>query len=266
MNNKEKAPTFPYLWPWENFEAFVVTLDALREDPRYILRLQAACDKQLIGAEFSWDNFAKIAENLGLGGARQNRLALDLALIASWYAGPEIQSALDVNVIACRRELARATKAASDLRSALRQIDTMVGPTFFHLYARSSADNAAGGLVMFDHLERQLSQVERAAGTLADVLKSKGPGRPGVFLRNTAVALIREALMEAGAAPVTTSHGTGDQAGTHLHFSNESGRALLAIFKLLDYRVDESLLVRSFELLRGKSRKANLPKNSAKGA
>ena len=266
MNGKDKSPVFPYPWSWENFEPTVVKLAALRDEPRHIIRLQAARDEQLIDPRLSRSNLTKIAENLGLAGARQNRLALDFELIASWYLGPEVQNALDIDVIACRRELARATKAASDLRSALRQIDTMVGPTFLHLYARSSADRAADGSVVFDHLEDQLSQVERVAETLAGALKSKGPGSPGVFFRNTGMALICEALMEAGAAPVTTSHGKGDRSGTHLHFSNESGRALLALFKLLDHRVEEGLLVRSFELLRVKSRKADLPKNSAIGA
>ena len=266
MNKKENSPTFPYQWPWENFGPSVVTIRALRKDPRYVVRFDAACEIGRPRRDLTRSNIGLIAGALKLDDKRRDRLSDDFCLVASWYMGPEVQKALGIDEAACRRELSRAIKAVSDLRSALRQIDTMVGPTFLHLYARSSADKAAGGLVLFDHLERQLSEVERVAGTLADVLKSKGPGRPGVFLRNTAVALIREALMEAGAAPVTTSHGTGDQAGTHLHFSNESGRALLAIFKLLDYRVDESLLVRSFELLRGKSRKANLPKNSAKGA
>lgn len=212
-------------------------------------------------------NFAKIAEKLGLEDERSARLALDFELIASWYTSPEVQKALDVDVIACRRKLSRATNAASDLRPALRQIDTMIGPTFIHLYARSSAnDPAAGGSSVFDHLEDQLAEVERVAGTPTGALKSKGADSPGVFFRNIAVSLICEALMEAGAAPVTVSHGKGDRSGTHLHFSNASGRALIALFKLCDHRIDERLLVRSFERVRPKVSRKNLAENSAPDA
>ena len=215
MNSKDASPTFPYTWPWENFERIVVALATLRDDPRYVLRLQAAHDEQLIHAEPSRLNFAKIARDLGLEKHRRDRLALDFELIASWYIGPEVQKALGVDVAACRRELSWAIQAASDLRSALRQIDTMIGPTFLHLYGRSTADDpAAGGSSVFDHLEDQLAEVERVAGTLTGALESKGAGSPGVFFRNIAVSLICEALMEAGAAPVTVSHGKGDRSGT----------------------------------------------------
>ena len=266
MNSDDELPIYPYRWPWENFEPIEVTLGSLREDPVYFLRLQAARDEQLIRAELSRPNFAKIAEELALNDARRARLAFDFELIASWYTGPGVQNALDVDVIACRRELSRAVKAASDLRSALMQINTMIGPTFLHLHPRSSAHNAGGGSVVFDNLENELSQIERVAGTLAGALESKGPGSPGVFFWNTAVSLICEALLEAGADLVTTSHGKGGRAGTHFHFSNASGRALLALFKMLDHRLDERLLVRSFEFLRAESRKANLTKNSPKEA
>lgn len=215
MKSREETPIYPYRWPWKNFEPIKVSLGAIRDDPRYFLRLQVAHDEQSMRAELSKPNFAKIAEKLGLEEERSARLALDFELIASWYTSPEVQKALDVDVIACRRKLSRATNAASDLRPALRQIDTMIGPTFIHSYARSSAnDPAAGGSSVFDHLEDQLAEVERVAGTPTGALKSKGADSPGVFFRNTAVSLICEGLMEAGAAPVAVSHGKGDRSGT----------------------------------------------------
>ena len=264
MNSKDKSPVFPYPWPWENFEPHVVTLAALRDEPIYFIRLQAARDEQLIDAKLSRSNFAEIAGELGLDEKRQDRLAFDFELIASWYLGPYVQSALKMDVPACRRALSRATKNAVKLGSALGQIDSMIGPTFNHLCEDSSIGGGApDGSLALDYLQDQLAEIERVAQCLSQSLRPKRRGRVGDFFRDAAVSVICQALFESGAERVAVSHGKGDQAGTHLHFSNAPGQTIVALFKLLDRRIDESLLVRSFERMRKKSRQTDLAENSA---
>ncbi len=266
MKSKHKGPALPSPWPWENFEPAVVTLSALREDPRYFLRLEAAREERLVDAQVTLANVAAIATALGLEKGRQDRLALDFALIASWCLGPQVQERLKMDVIACRRQLSRAAKAARELGDALAQIDTTIGASFRELYNHATADPAAlGEPVAFDSMAREVLKIGRTAETLELALKPSRVGRRGVFFRDAAVSLICEALKEAGAEPVAISHGKGDRAGTHLHFTNGSGRALARLFKLCDRRTDESLLVRSFESVRRKCRSSNLAKNTLGG-
>ena len=78
MKDQQKSPAFPHSWPWEDFEPTVCTLSSLREDPRYLLRLEAARDGELIDGQLSRDNVAAIATTLGLvdsagGGAKARK-------------------------------------------------------------------------------------------------------------------------------------------------------------------------------------------------
>ena len=263
MKDNQNSPAFPSLWPWEDLESAVCTLAALREDPRYFLRLEIARDGQQIDVRPSSDKVAEIAADLGLAKGQQDRLALDFALIVSWYLGPQVQTLLDIDVSAGRRDLARAAKAAGELRSALGQIDTMLGVSFRDLYN----DAAAGPTpvqkpFVFDDMAAALQDIERTSLTLGKALGPAKAGRPTNFFRDAALGLMCQALKEAGAEPVTVSHGIGRRAGTHLHFSNAPGRAVLALFKLCDHRMDESLLVRSFERVKQKRPSSNLTENT----
>lgn len=264
MKEAQKTPAFPYPSPWENFAPTVCTLSSLREDPRYLLRLEAAHGGKLINEELRCTSVVRIATTLGLGKPRRDRLALDFALILSWYLGPQIQELLDIEVDACRRELAGAATTAGALRSALGQIDTMVGASFRDVYNTAAGDPApAQNLFEFDQIAAALQKIEGASLTLIEALGHPTAGRPSNFVRNTAIRLMCQALEEAGAKKITSSRGKGDRPGTHLHFTNDSGRAVLALFKLCDHRLDESLIVRSFEIVRPKRRRSNLAENSA---
>ena len=262
MKDKQNTPAFPYSWPWEDFKPTVCTLFALREDPRYFLRLEVARDGRRIDGKPSSARVAAIATALELGKDRQDRLALDFALIVSWYLGPQVQKLLDIDVAAGRRELARAAKTAGELRSALGQIDTIIGASFRDLYNETAADQVAVPQpIVFDYMATELVKIERTSLTLINALKPLKAGRPSNFFRDAALALMCQALQEVGAKPITISHGTGHRAGAHLHFTNPSGRAVLALFKLCDHRVDESLLVRSFVRVKQKRKSSNLAEN-----
>lgn len=147
------------------------TLSALREDPRYFLRLEVARDGQRIDGEPSSARVAAIATALGLAKDRQDRLALDFALIVSWYLGPQVQKLHDIDVAACLRELARAAKTAGELRSALGQIDTIIGASFRDLYNDAAVDQApVRQPIVFDYMATELVEIERIALTLAQAL------------------------------------------------------------------------------------------------
>ena len=255
MNIRDNSAVFPYPFPWEGFEPTVVSLQSLREDPRYFVRFEIAADEGLIGPELDTISFTKIAALLALDDGRRRGLAFDFELIASWYLGPEVQKALHLDIDRCREELGLAAKAAGDLSSALRQIDPMIGSAFRQCYGQAIGD-ADDAHDVFDLLDGPLVNVRRASQTLAEILPVKGRGRPEGFLRKTVISLVCEALNEAGAEDVKVSRGKGRQASAHLHFSNASGQALAALFKLMHPQTDESLLVRSFEEVRREGRPA----------
>ena len=256
MNDRDNSAIFPYPWPWEDFEPTVVSLRTLREDPRYFIRFETAAAERLISPALNRVSFTEIAESLTLDDERRRSLAFDFELIASWYLGPQVQRTLNVDVDSCRKELGLAAEIAGDLSSALRKIESMIGPAFQHYYAAIGKVGDASNV--FNDLDGLLANVNRVSRELMGAIPKRGRGRPEGFFREKAISLVCDALKEAGAEDVTISHGKGHRAGADLHFSNQSGQVLAALFKLMHPQMDESLLVRSIDELRREGRTINL--------
>lgn len=257
MKSDEEVPVFPYEVIWEEFApSAVVNWEYLEGDEdQYRLVFSIGRVRNRAIPIVNETVLRKLAEQ-ALGRDPSKRLIAQLYLLAGWQVTGPFRKEGSIDLQSQRVAMRNLEIAAFGLWEASNRISAHVAVLLPMLHSVEPERLLAEGVELDVHeIGRAAYDISLVAGRAFRDTKPKTTGRRSEFRRDATVRLGTEAIEVETGEPIAISR--GNAACATPHFTNAGGRLLRDLFKLLEPKTDEGLILQSLVRTRGAKRRVN---------